>query len=224
MGEIADHPAPDGVGGALERVDRPEQRRDLGLGGALALERDQRVRHRFEVLDSLRDEVLENVRLVGEEVIQLGEPPCRLVGGRLGGRRGQPRERFCDRLGVLDPCFADDVERGLEPEHHVAQRAERPAIRAGRRRGHPLDRLLHRGGEACQPGKPAERRGAAEAVGHHRQVLGHRLGVRRVSERGEAVLDGGEGIPRLHQEDTQEKLPVAVGHAPPPVTGPRWPA
>src|SRR5207245_849415 len=37
MREVADHSAPDRVGGTLERVDRPEQRRALGLGRRLAL-------------------------------------------------------------------------------------------------------------------------------------------------------------------------------------------
>jgi len=92
MREVADHSAPDRVGGTLERVDRPEQRRDLGLGRALALERDQRLRHRFEVLDRLRHEVLEHVRLVGEESVELGEPPRRLIGRRRWRRGDQPRE------------------------------------------------------------------------------------------------------------------------------------
>ena len=78
MGEVADQPAPDGVGSALERVDRPEQRRDVGIGRAIALERDERLRHRLQMLDGLRDEILEDVRLVDEEPVQLLEPSCGL--------------------------------------------------------------------------------------------------------------------------------------------------
>ena len=48
---------------------------------------------------------------------------------------------------------------------------------------------------------------------HHRQMLDHGGRIRRAPERSEAVLDGGEGVPRLHQEDTQEKLPVVFSHA-----------
>src|SRR5882724_122728 len=215
MREVADHSAADGVGGALERVDCTKQGRDLGLGRTLALECDQRLRHRFEVLDRFRHEVFENVRLVAEESVELGKPSRRLVGRRAGRGRDQPRERLGDRLGVLDTRLTDAVERRLEPEHHVAERRERAAIRARRGGGGSLHRLLHRGGETGHLRKAAEGGRAAKAMRHDRQMLDHGGGIRRVPERGEAVLDGGEGVPRLHQEDTQEKLPVAFSHAAP---------
>src|SRR5262249_12980852 len=49
MREVADHPAADRVRGALERVDRAEQRRQFRLARAFAFQRDQRLRHRLEM-------------------------------------------------------------------------------------------------------------------------------------------------------------------------------
>jgi hypothetical protein len=213
VGEVADHSASDGVSSALERVDRAEQPGDLRFGRALAFQRDQRLRHRFEVLDGFRDEVFEDVRPVGKKPVQLGEPPRRFVTRHARRRRDQAREGFRDGLGVLDTRLADDVERCLEPEHHVGERPQRAAVGVGGRGGHSLDRLLHGGGQARDLWKSAESRRATKPVGHDHQMLDHRGRIRRRAERGEALLDGGEGIPRLHQEDTQEKLPIAVSHA-----------
>ena len=224
MREVTNQSTPDGVGGALERVDRPEQRRDLGVGRAIVLQRDERLGHRLEMLDRLRDEVLENVRLVDEEAVQLGEPPRRLR-VRLGRRRRHDAiERLGDRLPILDTGHADHVERRLEREHHVGQRREGTLI-LGRRSRRPLDRLLHRRGERRHLREAAERRRAAQPMRHHDQVLDRRRHARRAPQRGETVLDGGEGVPRLHQEDAQQELPIAVSHAGSPVDRHlRWPA
>ena len=71
VGERADRRAADDVGGALERVDGAEQRVQLGIAGALPLERDQRRTHGLQVLGRLGAEVREHLVAVGEEAEQV---------------------------------------------------------------------------------------------------------------------------------------------------------
>jgi len=176
-------PAADGIGGPLRVWTARNSAADSRTRSSLAFERDERLRHGLEMLDRLRHEVLENVRLVGEESIELGEPPRRLVGRRAGRRRDQACEPIRRSPRRPRTPVSPMTSRAVLSQNTMS--AQRPERRGGRRWGawRPLgSTLLHRRRRGGQLGKPAGAAEAAEPVSHQRQMLGRRRGILRVPD------------------------------------------
>jgi hypothetical protein len=197
-------------------VDRPEERGDARLAAALALELQDRRRHRVEMLGRLRAEVREHVVVGGEERGQLGAQRIgrrgrsrgrRRRGGWLGGGR-QPGWRGRRRGAELE-----GLQRRLQRGHEAARARRLLGAGVGRAAAQRAQCALQRVGEDAHVGEALQRGGAAQPVGDEEDLVP--VGLATAGQTADSILEGGEGVPRLHQEDGAEELAVAgrLGHA-----------
>ena len=131
MGEVSDQLAPDGVGGALERVDCPEQARDLVGGGAVTLQRDAATGP--STRDARRPpERNTRARPTGRRRTGPALPgaapyPFQAPGGVAGTMRSSASAIASPSSAPVAPITSSAV---FKREHHIGQRRE-PASVAG---------------------------------------------------------------------------------------------
>ena len=220
--------AADDVGGALEGVDGAEERGQLGLARALAA-RGRAARPPWS-RDARppRGRSTERPRRLGEESARGHDARVtrRWRGGAAGAAPSRPGAtgrvaRGGDRDGV--PSMADgECGPVLRPVAPIVSSAARTLVMSVASSASPRCaagvavtplHAAHLAASAGHAGNPCSAGGALEPMRDDEQLVRRALPARaRRRQPADAVLEGGEGVPRLHEEDRSAGTPDRCPH------------